>query len=84
MLKEKEYNGWKNRQTWNISLWINNDYNLYESAVEFMKSYKGSKPYGSFIRYMGLQEEKTPDNIKFFSTRVDYKALNDMMFELVD
>lgn len=80
----ENYNGWKNRQTWNVALWINNDEDLYFAAVNFMKEYTGSKPYKSFIRSMCLQSERTPDNIKWISTRLDYKALNDMMNELID
>lgn len=76
------YNGWKNRQTWNVALWINNDYGLYKNAVEFMKIYSGKAPYPAFIRSMGLQGERTPDNIKWLGTRLDYKALNEMMREL--
>ena len=80
----EDYNGWKNRQTWNVSLWINNDESLYGIAVDFMKTYKGSKPYASFIRRYGMQEERTPDRIKFLSNVLDYKALNEMMLELVN
>jgi hypothetical protein len=76
------YNGWKNRQTWNVALWINNDESLYNMAKDFMKNYKGSKPYLAFIKRYGMQEDRTPDNIKFFSTILDYKALNSMMQEL--
>ena len=28
------YNGWKNRQTWNVALWFGNDYGLYTRAKE--------------------------------------------------
>ena len=80
-MEEKNYNGWKNRQTWNVALWIENDECLYRSAVDFMKSYKGVKPYASFIKNMGLQYDKTPDNIKYISTRICYKELNNMMNE---
>ena len=81
--KVKIYNGWANRSTWNVSLWINNDEPLYRSATEFMKTYKGKRAYADFIRYEGLQDDKTPDNIQYLSSRLDYKELNAMMLELV-
>jgi hypothetical protein len=82
MNDKQEYNGWKNRETWNCALWISNDYSLYKSAVEFMNTYKGKTPYKAFIEYAGLKEEKTPDNIKWYSNRLDYKELNEMMRDL--
>ena len=82
MKKDTTYNGWKNRQTWNVMLWIDNDEYLYKHAVEFMKSYTGSSPYAAFIRKMGMAGERTPDNIGWFSARLDYKELNEAMVEL--
>ena len=81
MKKDTTYNGWKNRSTWNVMLWINNDEYLYNHTVEFMKSYTGASPYSAFIGKMGMAGERTPDNIGWFSTRLDYKALNDAMME---
>jgi hypothetical protein len=81
---ENGYNGWKNRQTWNVALWINNDYGLYTAAVEFMKSYKGRQPYKCFIKRNGMEHDRTPDNIAWMGTRLDYRALNEMMKELID
>jgi hypothetical protein len=76
------YEGWKNRSTWNVSLWINNDEPLYRGAVEFMKDYKGKRPYIDFCRDSGLEHQRTPDKIEWVSGLLDYKALNEMMWEL--
>jgi len=81
---DKTYNGWKNRETWNVALWINNDEDLYQSAVEFMESYDTLNPYKDFINYYGIGKEKTPDGIQWLSRVLDYKELNDMMFDLID
>ena len=81
----EDYNGWKNRQTWNISLWINNDEPLYRSAVAYVKDIKGKgkvPTYSGFIKREGLANERTPDNISFSGTRLDRKALDEMIQEL--
>lgn len=90
MKSNETYNGWKNRQTWNVALWINNDESLYRAAVEYMKEHKTNKdgklnktPYTRFIKSIGMGEDRTPDNIKYISTRLDYEALNEMMRELI-
>jgi len=83
MVKDTSYNGWKNRSTWNVMLWINNDEELYNSAVKFMKTYKGRKPYGAFIVYMGMQDDRTDDGIKWLSRLLDYKALNEAMLDFL-
>jgi len=78
----REYEGWKNYVSWNVSLWINNEYPLYQSAVAFMKTYKGKAPYKNFIAKQGLINDRTPDRIKWLSDQLDYSALNEMMREI--
>lgn len=73
------YNGWKNRETWNVMLYINNDESLYRGAVSFMESYKGRKPYRDYVREMGLGGDKTPDGIAWIGSSLDYRALNNSM-----
>lgn len=79
-----EYNGWKNRATWNVALWINNDEPLYRLAVAFMRKYKGRRPYKTFVNCVFEPDERTPDNFKWHGKALCYKELNDMMRELLD
>lgn len=81
-----DYNGWKNRQTWNVALWINNDENLYRTAVEYVRSRKAmgiEKPrYRHFVVFAGLDGGRTPDNISWTGARLDHKALSEMLQEI--
>jgi hypothetical protein len=82
--KDKTYEGWANRQTWNVALWINNDYDLYTDACEFMKVNPDPKnPYKAFIINKGLSGLRTPDKIAYLSTRLNYGELNKMMEEIL-
>lgn len=83
-LKETEYEGWKNYDTWNVSLTLNNEYGIYLGAVAFMKDYIGNHPYIDFCEETGLNVQSTPDKIKWVSEKLDYTALNAMMRELVE
>ena len=76
------YEGWKNYETWNCALWINNDYPLYLSATLFMKAYNGTKPYKDWVRIAGLTNASTKDGCKWLSNKLSYAELNDMMKEL--
>jgi hypothetical protein len=78
---EKTYEGWKNYSSWNCGLWLSNDEPIYRAAVEFMKDYKGDKPYWEFCEESGLDVQRTPDLIKWVSSKLDYKALDAMMWD---
>jgi hypothetical protein len=82
-MEKENYQGWKNRQTWNVALWIGNDEPLYSAAVDFVKRSKSKRAlYPRFIKAMGMENDRTPDNIAWLGTRLSYKELNDMMIEL--
>ena len=83
--KDKEYNGWKNYQTWNVSLWINNDEPLYHAAVAFVARAKDKNSrslYRRFIASMGLERSQTPDKVKWMSNKLALSELNAMLKEL--
>ena len=49
-MDEKEYNGWKNYDTWSLSLLIDNDQGLYEEFHEKVEEFK--KTHGSISEIM--------------------------------
>ena len=75
------YNGWKNRQTWNVALWLNNDEWLYRAALEYVG--QARRPtWRGLIAWLGLEGQRTPDGIAWDGTRLDYAALNEMLREM--
>ncbi len=77
----EDYNGWKNRQTWNVALWIGNDEGLYNLAREIVRS-NPENPYNAFVQEVG--SSKTPDNVAWNDSGLDIDALDDMMRELIE
>jgi len=75
-----EYNGWKNWATWNVALWLGNDYPLYKA----MQGYKGYvTPYLSLRR--DLQESfgftHTRDGANLWHPALDIQALDAFITE---
>jgi hypothetical protein len=81
-MRESTYNGWKNRQTWNVALWIQNEEPLYRAAVDYVARTGRRATYAGFIKSAGMAQDRTPDGIAWLGTRLDYRALSDMMREL--
>ena len=75
------YNGWRNRETWNVSLWIGNDEPLYRAAVEYAREAK-RPTYRGLVAYLGLTG-KTPDGVGWTSRKLSHRELTQMVQELV-
>ena len=76
------YNGWKNYNTWNIALWIQNDEALYNEALNHVR--QDGADYTKFA--MKLRDHygimQTPDGVAYLGDDLDIEALNEMLAEL--
>ena len=87
---EQGFNGWRNWETWNVALWINNDRGLYSIAQNFKYE---DDPYMEFKKWMLVEDRpayekqlcyQTPDGALYWDEVVDTKALNEMIKEEED
>ena len=70
--KEKEntmYNGHKNWNHWNVSLWINNDENLYGLARMAIEATKNKERAAVYMMEF-LPRENTPDGAPYTKTSI--------------
>ena len=71
------YNGWENYETWNVALWINNEYGLYTLAME-------CGDYETFVDclYDSYGVTETRDGVKFADPKVNVVQLNSDVFDI--
>ena len=82
-MTDNTYNGWANYKTWNVALWLGNDYPLYQAT-------RGYAKYAS--PFLSLRHElkesfgftKTRDGVSLWSHDLDIKALDEFINEMVD
>ena len=61
-----KFNGHKNWNHWNVSLWINNDEGLYREALRLCNNYKRTEAAEKMLEWLhdiGIYE--TPDGAKY-------------------
>ena len=71
------YEGWANFQTWNVALWIQNDFGLYSLAAS-------SSDYWDLLSTLVCCGERlsTPDGVYFDDPRLDFAELDEVISEL--
>lgn len=71
------YNGWKNYETWNVALWVQNDEFLYALAQR-------SENYVHFVSLVTFAgwKNKTPDGVEWYHKDLDFPRLDEMIEEM--
>lgn len=72
------YNGWSNYETWNVALWIQNDFSFYSLALNCAS-------YPDFfwqLKYEPLLGSATPDGVYFDDPQLNVTELDAMIQEL--
>lgn len=64
----KAYNGHKSWNYWNVSLWLNNDYGLYQYMVHLVREYGKGK--AAELMAEELAGTKTPDGATYNKTAI--------------
>ena len=77
-MTDTTYNGWANYQTWNVALWIQNDYGIYKEAQAWARHGYKSLSH-QLVEWMG---QTTPDGVDWQDNDLDIDELNEMMAEL--
>jgi hypothetical protein len=89
-----DYNGWKDKATWNCAMWLTNDEPLYRRAVAYAKQYyrdMAATPVEAissvglwldFIADAGMLSATTPDGHEWRAA--DQYEMGRLMSELAD
>ena len=70
--KTMSYNGWTNYETWNVALWLDNDYESYNIA-RFCKSFK---------QYRACVPPINGDGVSLYDKKLNIKELDEKIKEL--
>ncbi len=79
--RRETYNGWPNRETWNVMLWMDNVEGAYRFYRE--KFRENSKRTGDLAKYCAMTAfgEQTPDGVRFDSSRIRWGCIARAMRE---
>jgi len=76
------YNGWKNFETWNVALWLGNDFPIYSVAKEFSKSPHPFRQFRVEMKHSSLKYTHTLDGVSLWNPCLDIEALDEHIREM--
>jgi len=92
-MSSNDYNGWKNYETWNVNLWIQNDEGLYgfvrDGLEELLDRYGSDWDNVSLTDLKELVRDafganKTPDGVSLMDSEIDWCEIADALLELAE
>ena len=72
VFKTMTYNGWTNYETWNVALWLDNDYESYQ----FARTCKNFQEYRAGVRSVN------GDGVSLFDPKLNIEELDEKIREL--
>jgi len=86
-MTDTTYNGWTNYETWNVALYINNEFPIYSLARDWVQDriMMGYDSLSYEIFQYTLKEcigQKTPDGVRYDDPKLDIQELTEMLQEL--
>jgi len=90
---DNNYNGWKNYETWNVNLWIENDEGLYGFVRDGLESIlEACDNDWENVSLTDLKElvrdafgsNKTPDGVSLMDSAIDWFEISDALLELAE
>ena len=67
----EDYNGWCNRDTWLVMLWLNNDYENYQGITRIINNTNNLQDLSDIELYMILRDFNYGDKIDFKNVDLD-------------
>ena len=76
-MNDNTYNGWKNRETWALNLWFNNDQGLYYLMQEYIEDCKENElsKESATIALMDFFEDWVEEQVE----RIENPVIKDML-----
>ena len=80
------YNGWANYETWNVALYIQNEYSIYSLAREWVEHEHGEANVADYWRFSHtlreLAGDGTPDGVAWDDPSLDLNELTEMLQDI--